>query len=196
MVARHTETMTRWLSVIAVAAALVAATASAVLAADTTEGTAYKDAAPGGERVTDVPGLKAQLLTEINNLRREQGLTPLKASVALAAAAREQSVSMARHGFFAHSSYNGSPFWKRVATRYRRPAAGSWSVGENLVWRSPKLSARAALTLWLQSPPHRQNLLNPVWREVGIAAVHASSAPGVYAGHDVTILTADFGVRR
>ena len=46
------------------------------------------------------------------------------------------------------------------------------------------------------SPGHRANLLSPRWREIGIAAVHAASAPGVYGGHEVTIVTADFGVRR
>jgi uncharacterized protein YkwD len=101
---------------------------------------------------------------------------------------------MAEHGFFAHASYGGSPFWKRVAARYAS-GAGSWSVGENLLFRSPELSAQAALQLWLQSPEHRSNMLSPMWREIGLGAVHVSSAPGVYGGRAVTILTADFGVR-
>jgi uncharacterized protein YkwD len=148
------------------------------------------------ERVTGLPQLEAQLLAQINDLRRSHRLVPLRGSAALAAAAREQSLSMAQHGFFAHESLGGAPFWKRVETRYRKPVNGWWSVGENLVWGSPSLGARRALQLWLDSPPHRQNLLKPAWREVGIAAVHASSAPGVFEGLDVTILTADFGYRR
>jgi uncharacterized protein YkwD len=47
----------------------------------------------------------------------------------------------------------------------------------------------------MDSPPHRKNLLTPGWREVGLGAVRALGAPGVYRGLDVTILTADFGVR-
>jgi hypothetical protein len=39
-------------------------------------------------------------------------------------------------------------------------------------------------------------LLTARWREVGLSAVHVNSAPGVYGGNAVTILTADFGVRR
>jgi len=156
----------------------------------------WNNAAGGAERVTVLPGLEARLLTKINDLRRGAGLAPLRASPALAAAAHEQSISMAEHGFFGHDSFSGAPFWKRVETRYPKPADGAWRVGENLVWSSPQLSARRALELWLNSPPHRQNLLTAAWREVGIAAVHASSAPGVYAGQDVTILTADFGARR
>jgi uncharacterized protein YkwD len=64
-----------------------------------------------------------------------------------------------------------------------------------MVWASPQLSAAQAITLWLNSPPHRRNLLAPGWREVGLGAVRAVEAPGVFRGLDVTILTADFGVR-
>jgi uncharacterized protein YkwD len=45
------------------------------------------------------------------------------------------------------------------------------------------------------SPPHRENLLSREWREIGIAAIHFSSAPGEYEGRPVTIVTADFGAR-
>jgi uncharacterized protein YkwD len=49
--------------------------------------------------------------------------------------------------------------------------------------------------MWLNSPPHRKILLTPRWREVGLSAVHTASAPGVYRGLEVTVLTADFGTR-
>jgi uncharacterized protein YkwD len=64
-----------------------------------------------------------------------------------------------------------------------------------MVWASPELSADQAIQVWLNSPPHRKNLLAPAWREVGLGAVRALAAPGVFKGLDVTILTADFGVR-
>ena len=68
-------------------------------------------------------------------------------------------------------------------------------MGENLVWGSPDVGAARALRLWLGSPLHRANLLNPRWREVGLAAVHSTSAPGVYRNAPATIITADFGAR-
>jgi uncharacterized protein YkwD len=49
--------------------------------------------------------------------------------------------------------------------------------------------------MWLASPEHRANLMNPHWREIGVAAVHVTAAPGIYRGLDVTIVTTDFGVR-
>lgn len=145
--------------------------------------------------ITQVPGLEAQVLTAINQLRREQGLTPLRLNRALSLAALGHSVSMAEHGFFRHAGYDGSSFWRRIKPRYRPRPGAYWGVGENMVWASPGLSSDQALQMWLNSPPHRKNLLTPAWREIGLGGVHALAAPGVYQGLDVTILTADFGVR-
>ena len=138
--------------------------------------------------------LEPQVFAAINDLRRAQGLAPLRLSRALSVAADEHSLSMAEHGYFEHSSLDGSPFTRRVVAAYA-PGARRWSVGENLVWASPGLSAREVLNLWLASPPHRATLLSPAWRDVGLGAVRAV-AGGVYGGRVVTILTADFGVRR
>ena len=69
------------------------------------------------------------------------------------------------------------------------------SVGENLLWASPNVSAGHAMTMWIASPEHLQNLLTPRWRQIGISAVHVVRAPGVFHGLRVTIITTDFGAR-
>ncbi len=48
----------------------------------------------------------------------------------------------------------------------------------------------------MASPEHRANILSPKWREIGVSSVHVARAPGVFGGREVTIITADFGVRR
>lgn len=95
---------------------------------------------------------------------------------------------MARLGFFAHESANGTSPFERIRRHYR----GS-SVGETLLWRSPDVTPEEALALWLQSPPHRRVLLGSAFRVVGLAAVHVEGAPGDFNGLDVTIVVADFG---
>jgi uncharacterized protein YkwD len=102
---------------------------------------------------------------------------------------------MGTHGFFAHDSPDGSQFWKRVRRFYGPSGYETWSVGENLLWSSGRLDAAAALRLWMSSPGHRKNILTPRWREIGLSAVGVSSAPGVFGGRDVVIITTDFGVR-
>jgi uncharacterized protein YkwD len=103
---------------------------------------------------------------------------------------------MARVGYFAHESADGSSFDKRIARFYPSGRRPYWSVGENLLWSSPSIDAAGALQLWLNSPPHRENLLTARWREIGISAIHVAAAPGTFGGQPVTIVTADFGVRR
>jgi uncharacterized protein YkwD len=140
-------------------------------------------------------GLERDLLHRLNDLRVRSGLRPLRLCRGLAAAAAFHSGSMAREGYFSHSSADGSRFWERVGRFYRRPSGWSfYIVGENLIRGATSLSADDALKGWLSSPAHRRNLLGD-WTEVGFGAVHVVGAPGVYEGHNVAIVTADFGKR-
>ena len=140
--------------------------------------------------------LEVGVLGDINTFREQHGLRPLRFSPALGAAARQHSTEMALRGYFAHSSADGSSFDRRIARYYPMGHSRYWSVGENLLWSSPDVDAAGSLQMWENSPPHRENLLTPRWREIGISAVHVVSAPGTYGGRPVTIVTADFGVRR
>jgi uncharacterized protein YkwD len=139
--------------------------------------------------------LERGVLAEINALRADRGLAPLRLNVRLARAADSHSLSMARRGFFAHESHDGSSFSSRLRRFYGPRGFSRWSVGENLLWSSPTIDPAGALRMWLNSPPHRKNLLARGWREIGLSAVHVAAAPGVYGGRETTIITADFGAR-
>jgi uncharacterized protein YkwD len=179
--------MRRTLAFLFVGTALVAGTANAK---------PLDNRAPAGSAsVVTVRDLQTELLAAINDLRSSKGLTELKLNNGLVLAALGHSQSMAKFGYFAHESHNGLPFWTRIRPHYRPLPGSTWGVGENLAWSSSGLSADEAVRMWLDSPPHRKNLLRPSWREIGLGAVHALAAPGVYEGLDVTIITADFGVR-
>ena len=144
--------------------------------------------------MTSIQALDSDVLARLNAIRAAHGLVPLKPNPALSAAAQRHSEEMLADGYFAHESFSGAAFWKRLAG-YTGPTPYGWSAGENLIWSSPGLDASAALRTWMASPEHRQNILRSTWREIGIAAVHAASAPGTYGGQPVTVITADFGVR-
>lgn len=139
--------------------------------------------------------LERGVLSDINSFRRAHGLVALRLSPALTDAAREHSREMAADGYFAHTSYDGAAFWQRIQRYYGSGSFGFWSVGENLLWSSPSVTAPGALELWEHSPEHLRNLLAARWREIGVSAIHVASAPGVYRGLPVTIVTTDFGVR-
>jgi uncharacterized protein YkwD len=140
--------------------------------------------------------LEQGVLYNMNALRREHGLSPLRISSGLAAAARRHSTDMAKRGYFSHTSVGGTSFDRRIARFYPMGGKRYWSVGENLLWSSPDVDASKALDMWLNSPEHRKIMLTARWREVGLSAVHVPSAPGTFGGREVTIVTADFGVRR
>jgi uncharacterized protein YkwD len=140
--------------------------------------------------------LESGLIAQVNAIRVHHGLVPLHASVALDAAADAHSREMGADGYFDHPSADGTAFWTRVSHWYTQSGFGTWSVGENLLWYSPNVGASEAVSAWMHSAEHRANILNPRWREIGIGAVHFTSASGPYRDLPVTIVTADFGVRR
>jgi uncharacterized protein YkwD len=139
--------------------------------------------------------LQTALLDQVNALRARHGLARLHLAAGLTAAAGGHSAQMARRGYFSHNSANGASFSQRILRYYRVRGYRTWSVGENLLWASPDVGPARALRLWLSSPGHRANLLSPRWRDIGLGAVHSTSAPGVYHGSPTTIVTADFGAR-
>lgn len=145
---------------------------------------------------TSLRVLNHQVLAAVNQFRVSHGRPTLRESAALDRSARRHSLEMGRLGYFSHSSAGGTQFWERIRHFYRAHGYSYWAVGENLVWAAPSLSAGNAMKLWISSPPHRANLLSRRWHQIGISAVGVARAPGVYGGRRVTIVTADFGVRR
>ena len=72
----------------------------------------------------------------------------------------------------------------------------TWSVGETLLAsQGSTLEAQAIVAAWLQSPPHREIVLAPSWRDLGIGVLYAPSSPSAFGGADAIVVTADFGYR-
>jgi uncharacterized protein YkwD len=138
---------------------------------------------------------EGQVLRRINAIRAGRGRRPLRVSRQLSAAAAFHTNQMGLRGFFEHESANGAEFWKRIERFYPVLPRRSWSVGENIAWGRPELSPAGAVREWMNSPPHRANLLSRGWREIGLGAAHFAAAPGTFGGGRVTIVTADFGTR-
>jgi uncharacterized protein YkwD len=167
-----------------------------VVAALAVAGLLAASALATGRSEKSLPGLNRQVLAAVNKFRVAHGLVALRESSALDRSARQHSLEMGRDGYFDHPSADGTAFWKRIQHYYPADGYTYWSVGENLLWSSPDVSATAALKMWIASPPHLKNLLTPQWRQLGVSAVTVADAPGVYGDRRVTIITTDFGVRR
>ena len=120
-----------------------------------------------------------QLIVAINAVRSVHLLPKLTIDRRLVWAARSHSRDMLRRQYFAHGNFGG-----RIA-RFR---VRGTLFAENLVWGSGVMSPNAAVTEWLTSPPHRENLLDPQLRRVGVA-----TPLGPFDGFSTaTMITADF----
>ncbi len=154
----------------------------AVVASWTLVSTSAADASCPNES-TQSPGLSQEQLESsvaclINEQRTSRGLRPVQLNGNLRQAALRHSNDMVTDGFFAHTSPSGVTFVDRIeATGYTR-GVRSWVVGENLVWGGGALSTPGALvTAWMNSQPHRENLLRGRFREIGIGAVRGTPEP-------------------
>jgi len=125
----------------------------------------------------------------VNWARAQDRRARLVRRVALQHAAELKGQRVASCGQFSHTPC-GTPVTAGVqAVGYRYAA-----FGENLfagTWG--RFSARDVVLAWLESPPHRANILNPSFRDVGAAAVRAN---GLLDGSDAVVWTATFGSRR
>ena len=87
------------------------------------------------------------IIDALNQARAANGLPALADSRALAAAARAHAASMARRGYFAHDSADGTSFWRRIAAFYPVGGFARWQVGETCTGRGRARPRRAS------SPP-------------------------------------------
>lgn len=168
-----------------VLAAALAASASPVTAAT----------AQQPSRIEGRGELERAILVELNQARAGRGLAPLRPATGLRVAAVTHSRSMLAVGFFDHASADGTSFDRRLRRHYPDRGWSTWSVGETLLATSAALDARQIVAEWLQSKPHRAVILSATWRDVGIGARYAASAPQEFRGAPTTVVTADFGLR-
>ncbi len=106
--------------------------------------------------------LVAQVIQYTNEYRQQNGCGPVAEHPVLDDVAQRYAVQMAEGDFFAHEAPDGSTLAERIdAVDYRYRV-----VGENLA--AGYSSAQAVVDNWLQSPEHRQNLLNCEFEDIGV----------------------------
>ena len=116
-------------------------------------------------------GLERTLLDLTNAEREQRGLSTLLPDDALALAARHHAQEMASLNYFSHSS----PTPRSATLKQRVAQAGSAAVvtGENLALVGPQNAARQSVQGWMESPGHRENLLQPDYTHVGFGTARS-----------------------
>jgi uncharacterized protein YkwD len=136
--------------------------------------------------------ISQSILCLLNVERTTRGLVALRSNQRLARASVGHSSDMVRHMYFGHDTPQGVSLLDRVRSTGYLKSRSDWTVGENIAWGSGTLgSAQALVDAWMKSPPHRANILQRRYREIGVGLVLGAPTPGV-SGVAVTATT-DFG---
>lgn len=126
----------------------------------------------------------SEVIRLTNEKRVQAGLSPLKENASLSQAAQTKAADMIAKDYWAHVAPDGTQPWKFFTDsgyKYR-------FAGENLArdFSAPN----AAVEAWMASPSHKENLLSPKYKEIGVAVVE-----GDLAGVDTTIVVQLFGTK-
>jgi uncharacterized protein YkwD len=129
----------------------------------------------------------------VNYARRTRGLRQLPLVTALNRAGSWKLADDVRCGEFSHTPCGRPWVLGFVKSGYLR-GTRSYAVAENLAWGEASFgSPRQILTAWLSSPEHCRNLLDPSWRQMGLALAKPRSFRGQT---EVTLWANEFGTRR
>lgn len=174
---------------------------------------AYTPYAPAMGYSNEVPvinaiSLESRIHTLVNKVRREHGLQTVGTDMALISLARAHSTDMAARGYFGHVNLD-----ERDATA-RGAAAGytchkaadtyyTYAIAENLyatyrytvvflkdsratgyAWTTEEAMAEETVDAWMNSPDHRDNLLDPGMGREGIGVAFGQG--------DMVFVTQDF----
>ena len=125
--------------------------------------------------------LDAGVMAASNRQRALAGLPALGFDAALALAAARYSRRMRDEGFFDHVAPDGEGLDRRLpgeaAWRLERLGENLWTARGAIDWSVERLSDEVAAN-WIESPSHRDNLLEPAYTLGGVGA--AVSPEGVW----------------
>jgi uncharacterized protein YkwD len=128
------------------------------------------------ERTKDLPAdratLVAGMIARVNQERRAFGRAPLRVNPRLDRAAQRHADDMLARSFYGHEDPEGrGPFQRALASGYR-PLA----VGENIA--RGEFSLTEVMDGWMNSEPHRRDLLEPSFVDVGFGFARGKNANG------------------
>lgn len=148
----------------------------------------------------DVPAYKLNAkvarkttLCLLNKERRSHGMGALHIDSRQQEAAAKHTRAMIRTRCFDHECPGERDLVGRIIATGYLPCLCTWGVGENIAWGGGRLaSPRKIVSAWMHSAPHRANILNRSFDEVGIG-IGRGSPTGM---RGAATFTTDFGFKR
>jgi len=124
-------------------------------------------------------GFQSEVLLRVNALRAAGAVcgttiyaaaAPLNWNNVLQQAAADHSSDMAKNNYFSHDSLDG----KTMGQRLLDAGYSFTAAGENIAANDS--SVQGVVARWLDSPGHCQNMMNPAYRDIGVACAHSDLA--------------------
>lgn len=123
-----------------------------------------------------------KVLSQTNSERQKNGLSPLTYNAVLSQSAVAKASDMFASNYWAHNSPSGKTPWD-----FFKSAGYQYSVaGENLA--KDFYDTDGLMRAWMNSPTHRDNIINSKYQEIGVAVVN-----GVLNGVKTTLVVQHFG---
>jgi uncharacterized protein YkwD len=127
--------------------------------------------------------IEQEVLIYVNKEREAAGLDPLIWDEKLRDIAEYKANEMLQYQYFSHTSpVTGGPM--NLAVDYFKYETNGF--GENLLYYYGSsdhnmVSAERMVQDWMNSPPHRENILRPEWKKLGVGVVYSSDKKYTYA---------------
>ena len=118
--------------------------------------------------ITSTSDMERQIFEWTNQERAKQNAPPLKWNNRLVLAARLHSDEMAKQKNLSHQLQGEPVFTERLSERGTRFSAAAENVGFGDDSETLQMG-------WMHSPPHRANLLNPVYTDMGVGIVRSGN---------------------
>lgn len=128
--------------------------------------------------------LERRIIEWTNSIRENHNLPPLKYRENLQTAARQHSMEMIELGYFSHRSPvdMNETILKRVYNAGLPAGKAGENIAQNRGTLVPSLLennldslARTIIRGWMNSPPHRKNILEKDYTHIGVGAIYKDS---------------------
>ncbi|NUM25287.1 MAG: CAP domain-containing protein [Candidatus Buchananbacteria bacterium] len=129
--------------------------------------------------------ISSNIISLINQSRTDAGVEALAENEYLTKYAYEKGQDMITNDYFAHDTPDGKRPWQWI----NRGDYDYVYAGENLAMDFT--NAEVVHDAFMKSPSHRRNILNPKYKDVGIAVIN-----GELNGHQTILLVQFFGTKR
>lgn len=127
--------------------------------------------------IVKTDNFKEEFLERINEVRQKgckcgnvymPPVAPLVWNNQLTDAARDHARDMSKRKYFSHTSKDGRTIQNRImAAGYTYAGYKSFAIGENIAQGQESIAEVS--NGWFESPGHCKNLMNPDFKEIGVA---------------------------